>query len=253
MRKTFDRVPRTMLRLWSHSPLWIGMSVCALSPPFAGQAQSIRGVWTGPWENSLGQRGDGRLVVTEEFDDTVRGEWDGLRFEGRRREGEMTFRIRDARDGCLDYDGRVVFYGGDAGRLTYDARNRCTEPHSYSGSQRLTLTDDRPREPAFRGSIRGAWRGPWENSLGERGEGAWVVTRESGDMVRGTWDGDPFEGRRSGDEVAFQIRGAQKGCTDYEGQVRISERGDSGRLTYEANNHCSGRRYSGSQRIRLAD
>ena len=253
MRNSIDPVSRTILRPWSSSLLWAGVSACFLLLPLPGSAQSVRGVWVGPWENSLGQRGEGRLVVTEEFEGTVRGEWDGLRFEGRRREGEMTFRIRDARDGCLDYDGRVVFYGGDAGRLTYEARNRCTEPHNYSGWQRLTLVDERPRGREFRGSIRGVWRGPWENSLGERGESTWVVTRDFDGMVRGTWGDDPFEGRRNGDEITFQIQGAQKGCTDYEGLVRIFEGGDTGRLTYEAHNHCSGRRYSGSHRIRLAN
>lgn len=237
----------------SHTLLWIGMSACIFSLSSPILAQSIRGVWRGPWENSLGQRGEARLVVTEEFGDVVRGEWDGIRFEGRRRGGEVTYRIRDSRGGCVDYEGRIVFYGGDAARLTYDARNHCAEPHEYSGWQRLTLIDEGERGPVFNGSLRGVWRGPWENSLGERGEGAWVVTRELGDVVRGTWDGDPFEGRRRGGEVTFQIRGGQRGCIDYEVQVMIFERGNAGRLTYEADNHCSRRRYSGSQRIRLGN
>lgn len=231
--------------------LSLAFVVCLLALPVSLRAQSIRGAWTGPWENSLGQSGQSSLTIDEDGD-RVSGTWGDDRFQGHRRGNEVNFRIVGGLHGCTDYEGHIVFYGGDAGRLTYEANNHCNEPHHYSGWQRLRRIDESERE-GFSGGIRGVWIGHWENSLGDQGDGRWEVNEENNGIVRGIWDGDPFEGHRNGNSVFFRVHRGQGGCINYEVTVTIFGHDKAARLVYEADNRCNHTRYSGSERLHVVN
>jgi len=230
--------------------LWLVLALCLLLLPMVGHSQGIAGAWTGPWENSNGQSGNAKLTLYEDGNH-VRGDWDGTALEGWRKGSELTFHIHDALGDCVNYEGRIVFYG-DSARLSYDADNHCKQAR-YSGWQRLHRLDT-DEGGSYGGSVQGAWRGHWENSLGDRGDGSWTVREEfSNGVVRGDWDGDAFEGQRSGNTISFHIHRGQGGCTNYEVNVTIFGRGDAARLVYEAHNKCTNARYSGSERMHRAN
>ena len=127
-------------RIRLHPVLWTATSACLFLFSSPGLAQ-FRGAWEGHWENSVGQRGEARLFIAEEYGDTVRGEWDGERFEGHRHHEELNFHIHGANRGCTDYEVRVVF-DGDSARVNYDAHDHCSEPHRYSGWERLHFHEE---------------------------------------------------------------------------------------------------------------
>jgi TonB family protein len=97
----------------------------------------------------------------------------------------------------------------------------------------------------------GDWRGHWENSLGQRGDASWEVSSEYGGDVRGIWDSLLFQGRRTGNIVTFRVDGGLRSCNDYQVKVEISPQGNAANFTYQARNHCSGSKYSGTEELWL--
>jgi len=128
-------------RILAHPMWWMAISTWLLLFSSPCLAQPFRGLWEGHWENSLGQRGEARLFIAEEYRDTVRGEWDGYRFEGHRHHDEVNFYLHDVRDGCADYDVHIIF-DGDTARINYEVRNHCERPHRYTGWERLHFREE---------------------------------------------------------------------------------------------------------------
>jgi TonB family protein len=89
------------------------------------------------------------------------------------------------------------------------------------------------------------------NSLGQRGDASWEVSSEYGGDVRGLWDGILFQGRRQGNIVTFSIDGGQRSCNDYQVRAEISPPGNTANFSYQAHNHCSGNRYTGTEEVHL--
>jgi hypothetical protein len=218
---------------------------CLFALPVSVSAQTIRGNWTGPWENSLGQRGESPMTIYEDGDH-VSGTWGNDHFEGHREGNQVSFRIMGGLNGCVNYEGSIAFYSDDAGRLTYEAHNHCTNQR-YDGWQRLHRAEMN-EGGHWGGDLRGVWVGHWQNSLGQSGEGRLEIHEVHNGMVRGIWDGDPFEGNRNRDEIDFRVHRGQGGCIDYDVTARFFG-GDSARLEYEAHNRCNESRYSGSERL----
>jgi len=50
----------------------------------AQDATSFAGKWAGPWTNSLGEKGDSSLKLTEDSDKVLTGTWDGIEVKGKR-------------------------------------------------------------------------------------------------------------------------------------------------------------------------
>lgn len=100
-------------------------------------------------------------------------------------------------------------------------------------------------------SIVGDWRGSWQNSLGQHGDSSWEVESEYGGDVRGLWDGIQFQGRRSGNIVTFDIAGGPHSCVDYAVKAKISPPGNAANFGYQAQNHCSGKKYTGTEELQL--
>ena len=104
--------------------------------------------------------------------------------------------------------------------------------------------------PAYNDSIVGDWRGQWENSLGQHGEASWEVSAEDRGEVRGIWDGFLFQGRRRGNIVTFHIDSGNHTCIDYRVRVEISPEDTRADFWYQADNHCNGARYTGTEKLR---
>ena len=100
----------------------------------------------------------------------------------------------------------------------------------------------------MKGGVKG---GHWENSLGQHGDVSWEVSSLYGGDIRGIWDGILFQGRRAGNIVTFHIDGGQRSCVDYEVKVEIPRQGKTANFSYQAHNHCSGSRYSGTEEMCL--
>ncbi len=100
-------------------------------------------------------------------------------------------------------------------------------------------------------SLVGDWRGSWQNSLGQHGDSSWEVSSEYGGDVRGLWDGIQFQGRRSGNIVTFSVVGGQRSCVDYAVRAQISPPGNAANFSYQAQNHCSGKQYTGAEELQL--
>jgi hypothetical protein len=50
----------------------------------AQDTTSFAGKWAGPWTNSLGEKGDSNLKLTEDADGVLTGTWDGVKVKGER-------------------------------------------------------------------------------------------------------------------------------------------------------------------------
>ncbi|QEL15196.1 hypothetical protein [Limnoglobus roseus] len=59
----------------------------------AQDAPAFEGKWSGPWTNSLNEKGESKLELTETADGTLTGSWDGFEVTGRR-VNKTTFEIR---------------------------------------------------------------------------------------------------------------------------------------------------------------
>lgn len=106
----------------------------------SSSAMNVSGHWTGPWTNTRGERGTSYLDIAIDADGAAKGMWDGDDFSGGRRIGNVaTWSRTGVAGGCRDYQVRVEFaQDGRSATLTYNVRDKCREPQSYSGEHRLT-------------------------------------------------------------------------------------------------------------------
>jgi hypothetical protein len=151
-------------------------------------------------------------------------------------------RIRLPDAASLHLDEVEVFGWESTGKKQPEVAERAGEEAPESAAPGAAAT------AAAGGSLHGEWRGPWRNSLGQTGNGVWVVTAESADSAMGHWDRMPFTGQRSGGAVTFRIANQQSNCVDYD--ARVSVAGNVGRLDYTATNRCGGRSYTGTQELK---
>lgn len=60
--------------------LVVGLATCAS----AQDPINIAGKWSGPWSNSLGEKGESSLKLGEDADGLIAGTWDGVKVQGKR-------------------------------------------------------------------------------------------------------------------------------------------------------------------------
>ena len=65
------------LSLWLTGAAAFSIACLSAGPVFAQRSASFAGRWTGYWENSLGERGDDSLDLSEDRDGNLSGVWTG--------------------------------------------------------------------------------------------------------------------------------------------------------------------------------
>ncbi|MCX6623330.1 MAG: discoidin domain-containing protein [Acidobacteria bacterium] len=114
-----------------------GPPAAPASPRTTGASRLV-GSWSGTFENSKGGRGAAKLSISSTAPQ-VRGVWDGDAFSGTLSGNVLNFELSRLANGCRDYRVRAEF-SPDAGSalVTYEVRDRCGSPSTYSGTERLT-------------------------------------------------------------------------------------------------------------------
>jgi hypothetical protein len=111
------------------------LAVCLSTPAFAQRYASFAGRWTGTFENSLGERGQDSLDLSEDQDGNLTGMWTGnVRISGKRID-DATAELH----GRTDTRGYRIFLTARRDELTlkYTAR-RLNSSGEYEGEARFT-------------------------------------------------------------------------------------------------------------------
>src|SRR5205823_3699437 len=129
-----------MRRLTTSLVLFIFLLV--LSVGYISRAEdmpNISGEWSGPWENTRGEKGNSPLTISE-TGGVITGIYDGWQIvDGRLSGNTATWIHRNAASDCRDYQVRAVFSkGGSDADINYSAIDRCRTPSTYSGTHHLT-------------------------------------------------------------------------------------------------------------------
>jgi hypothetical protein len=227
----------------------ISLGIVLALPAFCNAQMNAVGQYAGSYSNSRGESGAASLVI-EEDNGTVRGKWDGDPFSGTRAGNAITFELRNVAN-CRDYQARVEFAnGGNAATLTYTVQDRCRQPATYAGTEKLTRQGGTSRAPADvpQMNIVGRYTGTYTNSRNESGAAELVIDKVNG-TFQGKWDGDPVSGTRTGNSVTFELRNIA-GCRDYQAQVEFANGGNTATLTYTVRDRCrQPATYAGTEKL----
>jgi hypothetical protein len=122
------------LSLWLTGAAAFSIACLSAGPVFAQRSASFAGRWTGYWENSLGEKGDDSLDLSEDRDGNLSGVWTGDVQVAGRRIDDTTAELR-ARTNTRSY--RIFLTANRDGlTLKYVAR-RLDSPGEYSGESRF--------------------------------------------------------------------------------------------------------------------
>jgi hypothetical protein len=129
---------KRFIALFSLPLLLAGMAAlsvtCLFPAPAFAQAASFSGTWTGHYENSLGERGDDSLVLSEDQNGNLSGVWTGDVQVSGKRTGDTTAVLH----GRTDTRAYRLELTADGDRLIgkYHAR-RLDSPGEYDGECRF--------------------------------------------------------------------------------------------------------------------
>jgi hypothetical protein len=108
--------------------------------PTAASAFPVSGRWVGQWTSTRNQQGTSTLNIVEEKGGVIKGDEDGVQIVNGHRSGNVLSWDYANVDQCRDYHVTLTILADKAtANYQYAAKDRCQEPHSYSGGGKYKI------------------------------------------------------------------------------------------------------------------